>query len=79
MELPHLSSEPLVALVLKPEITYKSLIILLYFWLHNENQVHEYIQYIDCYFSLNKVLATENLQITSFMNFEFFFLVRFRQ
>jgi len=45
--------------MLKPEIKYKSLIILLYFWLHDEDEVYESI---DFYFSFNKLLATENLQ-----------------
>jgi hypothetical protein len=39
----------------KPEIKYKSLNILLYFWFHNENQVYESGNFYS-------FLATENLQ-----------------
>jgi hypothetical protein len=42
----------------KPEIKYKSSIILLYVWLHNENHIYEFGNF---YFFLSSLLATENL------------------
>jgi hypothetical protein len=59
----------------KPEIKYKSLITLLYVWLHNENQIYESNDFYYFFFS---VLATENLQNhffphTVYFNFNFTF------
>jgi len=48
----------------KPPKKYKSLIILLYLWLHNENQVYEYG---DFYLFFSSLLAIENLQKQFFL------------
>jgi hypothetical protein len=42
----------------KPEIKYKSSIISLYVWLHDENHIYEFGNF---YFFLSSLLATENL------------------
>jgi hypothetical protein len=53
----------------KPEIKYKSFIIVLHFWLHNENQVNESG---DVKKKLPHFLATEDLPNHFFFNFLIF-------
>jgi hypothetical protein len=53
----------------KPAIKYKSLTILLYVWLHNENQIYKSGDFYS--FLSPQLLATKNLQI----HFLFQFLI----
>ncbi len=61
----------------KSEIKSKYLIILLYFWLHNENQIIEYGD-LKLFFS-SRCRRLKTSKITSVLNFEYRFLAKFRQ